>query len=69
VPGFAREQSDLSFSAARPLQAGQRSRLAEARFAHHRFPLRTLEQWLIFAQIAIGEVPPAAGQAEDRFDP
>ena len=69
LPGFAREQADLAFATGWTNQARQRSRLAEAGSSQHALPLRALQQRLVRAQIAIGETPPAAGEAEDRFRP
>ena len=44
MPGFAREQADLSFTARWTNQPGQRSRFAKSRFPQHRLPLRAFQQ-------------------------
>ena len=69
VPGFAREEADLAFTARWTNQPGQGSRLTKARLPQHRLPLRAFKQRMVRAQVSIGEAPPAAGQTEDRFRP
>ncbi len=51
------------------MQAGQGGGFGEPDFFERGFPLRALEQRLFRAEVAVGEVPPAACQAEDRFGP
>ena len=65
---LAGEHADLAF-AFRAVEAGQGGGFGEADLAEHGFPLGALEERLFRAQVVVGEVPPAAGQAEDRFRP
>jgi hypothetical protein len=58
---LAREQADLTFAASGTDQSGQRIRFRKTGFLQHGFPLRSLEQWLLRSQVAIGKPPPAAG--------
>jgi hypothetical protein len=69
LPGLSCEQSDLAFTTRRSNQPRQRSRFAKTCLGQRALPLRTLQQRLIRTQFAVGKPPPAAGQAEDRFDP
>ena len=69
LSGFPREQADLAFAASWPIRPGSEVVSLKPALAQHRFPLRALEQRLLRTQIAIGETPPAARQAEDRLGP
>ena len=65
---FSREEADLAF-ALRSDEARQRRSFGKARLAQHALPLRAAEQRMHGAQVAVGEAPPAAREAEDGFGP
>ena len=52
-----------------PIRPGSEAVFVEARLLQHALPLRALEQGLLRTQVAIGEPPPTARQAEDGFRP
>ena len=66
---FACEEADLTFTAGRTDQSGQRSCLAKASFPQHCFPLRAFQQRMLRAKISILKAPPAAGQTENGVRP
>ncbi len=67
--GFAGEEGDLSFAAVGNVETTDGSGFREAGLCQGGFPLGAWHQGLVGTQVAVGEVPPAAGQAEDGFCP
>ena len=69
LPRSPGERAEQALAAGRSDEPWERSRLAEARLFQHALPLRAFQQRLLRTQVAIGEAPPAAREAEDRFGP
>ena len=52
-----------------PIRPGSEAVSLKPVSRQHGFPLGALKQGMLRTQVAIGETPPAAGQAEDGFRP
>ena len=66
---FPGEDADLSLAAVRAMQARKGRCFGESALPQRGLPLRPLEQRLLRTQIPVGQMPPAAGQAEDGLRP